>query len=112
MRNLLIKTIPKGRTGHSSNATLVAGSFTISHTKLRKEGPFQFFCMDGRRYFLISVHLCHTLQNHYFSSKKQHFRTVEIQTKNFFKKIGTYGDWLTVDNFHNLGSENKLTFQH
>jgi hypothetical protein len=46
----------QGRTGHSSYAKLVAGAFTISHTKCQKRGllklffgPFEFFCMDGHR---------------------------------------------------------------
>jgi hypothetical protein len=46
-------------TDHSTNATLVAGAFTISHTKCQKRvfleevwGPF---CMDGHRGLLIPV---------------------------------------------------------
>jgi hypothetical protein len=56
----------QGLTGHRSNTTLVAGAFTISHTKCKKKeleefrGPFEFFCMDGRRGLLIPVHLCTT----------------------------------------------------
>jgi hypothetical protein len=54
----------QGRTGHSSNAMLVAGVFTISHTKCLKKGllkefrrPFGFFCMECRKGLLIPVRL-------------------------------------------------------
>jgi hypothetical protein len=52
------------RTGHRSNATLVAGVFTISYTNCQKRGlletfwgPFEIFCMDGRRGLLTPVRL-------------------------------------------------------
>jgi hypothetical protein len=46
----------QGPTGHSSKAMLLAGAFTISHTKCLKRGllkefrqPFGFFCMECRK---------------------------------------------------------------
>jgi hypothetical protein len=38
--------IYQGRTGHSSNATLVAGAFTISHTKCQNNGLLEEFFND------------------------------------------------------------------
>jgi hypothetical protein len=56
--------VEKGRTGHSGNETLVAGAFTISHTKSKKRGflekfwgPFGFFCRECHRDLLIPVRL-------------------------------------------------------
>jgi hypothetical protein len=56
----------QGRTGHRSNVTLFAGALKISHTKGDQKrgileefwGPFDFFCIDGRRGLLIPVCFC------------------------------------------------------
>jgi hypothetical protein len=38
-----LDNIVQGRTGHKSNATLVAGAFTISNTKCQKRGLLETF---------------------------------------------------------------------
>jgi hypothetical protein len=56
----------QGRTGHSSNAMLVVGAFTLTKCLKRglsKELPFEFFCMECRRPFDPSPPLSLTQNN-------------------------------------------------